>query len=73
MCLLDLSHVVHVQLGPKWRDIHTKLFVFIFLQMVNGLAFRLFEHEQYYVLLIYVSVLRFFIISSNLQYLKDNV
>ena len=43
-----ISHVVHVKLGPKWRDIHSKLLSLFFLQMVNGLAFKLFEHEQYY-------------------------
>ena len=46
--ILQDLHVVHVQLGPKWRDIRTKLFIF-FLPMVNCSAFKLFEHEQYYV------------------------
>ena len=47
---LQCAHVVHVQLGPKWRNIRTYLdFIFVFLQMVNGSAFKLSEHEQYYV------------------------
>ena len=41
------AHAVHVQLGPKWRDTHTKLFN-MFLS-ADGSAFKLFEHEQYYV------------------------
>ena len=58
------THVVHVQLGPKWRDIHTKFSIFFFLQMVNGSAFKFFEHEQYYV---FVNICKRFKVLENFE------
>ena len=58
------THVVHVQLGPKWRDIHSKLFGFVFLQIVNGLAFKLFEHAQNYA---FVNICKLFQVLYNFE------
>ena len=66
--------MVHVQLGPKWRDLLTKLCIFFF--SADDERFSLLSYlnmNNIMFLSIFVSVLRFFIISSNLQYLKDNV